>query len=47
MAADEVEDVYCFPLIDVMSIEQNERLSQMSKRYPSYSYQKDNVFIWV
>ena len=45
-SADEIAELYYFPLQDIPLISRDEKLEKLSKRHPTYSYRQDKVMIW-
>lgn len=45
-APEEVEKIYYFPLDDLHTIERDKKLEQATGITPTYSYLKEDVFIW-
>ena len=43
---DEIEKIYYLPLDEILNIQLNPKLAVKTLRQPSYSYTKDDVFIW-
>jgi 8-oxo-dGTP pyrophosphatase MutT (NUDIX family) len=45
-STDEIAGLFYFPLQDLPLISRDEKLEQLSKRHPTYSYRQDKVMIW-
>jgi 8-oxo-dGTP pyrophosphatase MutT (NUDIX family) len=45
-SSDEVAELFYFPLADLRLVERDEKLEQLSKRHPTYSYRQGKVLIW-
>lgn len=46
LSPEEVEKIYYFPLDDLHALERDKRLEQTIGIIPTYSYLKEDVFIW-
>ncbi len=44
--SDEIRGIYFFPLEDLLTVQESELLSLITKRHPSYFYLRDEVMIW-